>query len=243
MFKKYQGKTYCFSPPVMLATLVIEFSIAIYAIWRYKMNKIGKLIVIMLCALGTFQLSEYLLCGGMGLSNVEWARIGYMAITLLPPLGIHIIIETVGKKKPILLGAAYASCVAFIGFYLFASSSVTLLECMPNYAVFSAYPAIALPFSIYYFVWILAGIYLAVRWRNEMPKYKKPLQAMAIGYLAFVLPTAIVNIVYPSTISGIPSIMCGFAVILAITAIKVLPSCCETRDSIQGLSDNTQTAK
>jgi hypothetical protein len=32
----------------------------------------------------------------------------------------------------------------------------------------------------------------------------------------FILPTTAANIVDPSTIAGIPSIMCGFAVILAI---------------------------
>ena len=45
-----------------------------------------------------------------------------------------------------------------------------------------------------------------------------------IGYVLFMVPTTFVNIVDPSTISGIPSIMCGFAVLLAATlAGKVLP--------------------
>ena len=39
------------------------------------------------------------------------------------------------------------------------------------------------------------------------------------GYVAFILPTTIVNIVNPSTIEGIPSIMCGFAVLMAIVLI------------------------
>ena len=39
------------------------------------------------------------------------------------------------------------------------------------------------------------------------------------GYIAFILPTTIVNIINPSTIEGIPSIMCGFAVLMAIVLI------------------------
>jgi hypothetical protein len=233
MFKKYQNKLYCFSPPVMLATFLIEFGIAFYALWRYKMNKVGRLIVITLFALGIFQLSEYLLCGGLGLTNVEWARVGYIAITLLPALGLHIIVTTADKKMPVLIGAAYTCCAIFCGFYLFHDSSVTLQTCLPNYAVFSAYKAISVPFSIYYFTWIVIGICLSLYWSKKMPKQRKILQSMVIGYLVFLVPTATANILNPSTISGIPSIMCGFAVLLVfIILAEVLPGSCETRKPI-----------
>ena len=42
---------------------------------------------------------------------------------------------------------------------------------------------------------------------------------LAAGYLSFILPTTFVNLVNPETIEGIPSIMCGFAVLLAIILI------------------------
>jgi len=44
------------------------------------------------------------------------------------------------------------------------------------------------------------------------------------GYVVFIAPTTLVNIIDPSTITGIPSIMCGFAVLMAVAlAGKVLP--------------------
>ena len=69
MFKDYKGKTFCFSPPVMLATFIIEFGFAFYSIWRYKMTTISRLVVAMLFALGSFQLAEYMICGGLGRVN------------------------------------------------------------------------------------------------------------------------------------------------------------------------------
>lgn len=231
MLKKYQGKLYCFSPPVMLATFLIEFGTAFYTFWRYKINTVGRLLIAMLLALGTFQLAEYMLCGGLGLSNVEWARIGYMAITLLPPLGIHVILELSNKKKPILLGSAYASCAIFFGFYMFSSSSVVLEACLPNYAIFSAYRAITIPFALYYYSWLIIGTCLALHWSKELPKHREALRSMAVGYLVFILPTTTVNILSPSTVSGIPSIMCGFAILLTfVIATKVLPKSCENRN-------------
>ncbi|HPF31123.1 MAG TPA: hypothetical protein PLO25_02340 [Candidatus Saccharibacteria bacterium] len=225
MFKKYQGKLLCFSPPVMLATFIIEFSLAIYTFWRYKINTITKLSIIMLISLGTFQLAEYMICGGIGLSNTQWAKIGYGAITLLPALGIHMLVAISGKKIPALITTAYTSCASFFLFYIFVTNSVNINQCYPNYAVFSAFKSISIPFGIYYYGWLIIGVALAWLWSNELPKHKKALQSMVIGYLVFLLPTTTINVIDPNTIKGIPSIMCGFAVLYAvILVVKVLPN-------------------
>lgn len=236
MFKKYQGKLYCFSPPVMLATFLIEFSFAFYTLWRYKLNTISRLAFITLIALGSFQLAEYMVCGGLGWSHIEWARVGYGAITLLPALGIHMVVALAGKKMPLLVTAAYASCAVFIGYYVLAEGAISGQTCYANYAVFETHQASVWPFMIYYYGWLVVGTYLASRWGNQLPARKKALQAMAIGYLVFILPTTIFNLVDPSTTKGIPSIMCGFAVLFAFALVlKVLPNSVEARNSIQNL--------
>lgn len=241
MFKKYQGKLFCFSPPVMLATFVIEFTFAFYTLWRYKMTTVSRLAVVTLFSLGTFQLAEYMVCGGMGWTGYEWARIGYGSIALLPALGIHMVVALAGKKMPVLIGAAYASCAAFIGFYLLAQGAITGQTCYANYAVFDTHRASVWPFMLYYYGWMLIGTYLASRWGNELPKRKKALQGMAIGYLVFILPTTAFNILDPSTVKAIPSIMCGFAVLLAfVMVMRVLPNSVEVRNSIDGLRNKLQ---
>jgi hypothetical protein len=234
MFKKYQGKLYCFSPPVMLATFLLEFGLAFYTIWRYKMTTVTRLAVIGLLSLGVFQLAEFMICGGLGWTNVEWARLGYAAITVLPPLGIHLVVAIAGKKMPILIAAAYATGAAFLVFFLMAQNAVTAETCQPNYAVFNTHYASAWPFMIYYYGWMLTGTYLASRFSKELPKRKKALTGMAFGYMIFVLPTTVFNIIDPSTSRGIPSIMCGFAVLFAITLVAwVLPSSSQIRKSSQ----------
>ncbi len=222
MLKKYRGKLFCFSPPVMLATFLIEFGMALYTIWRYKASTTKRLAVVTLFALGTFQLSEYMICGGLGLSHIDWARNGYVAITLLPALGIHLVVTLANKKQPVLVGAAYTTCAAFALFYLVGANSVTNQACYANYAVFSIQHGVGLPFAIYYYGWMLVGSYLAWRWGKEQPKHQKALSAMALGYMAFILPTTLFNIIDPTTISGIPSIMCGFAVLFAATLVLVV---------------------
>lgn len=224
MFKNYTGKFYCFSPPIMLATFLFEFGAAFYILWKYKKEQLTKLVVAMLLALGTFQLAEYMICGGLGLQGAEWARLGYVSITLLPAIGIHIITTLAGKKAPLLVGSAYLSMVAFSAYFAFAPGAISAHECRANYAVFNLDDISVWLYGAYYYGWLLAGTALAWFWSRGHSN-QTALLWMAGGYLLFMLPTATVNIIDPSTIAGVPSIMCGFAVIFAIVLVaKVMPS-------------------
>lgn len=241
MFKKYQGKLYCFSPPVMLATFLIEFGLIFYTLWRYKMTTVSKLTVIILASLGIFQLAEYMVCGGLGWSHVQWARVGYVAITLLPALGIHMLVKLADKKAPMLVGAAYASCAAFVGFYILGTEAISGQACYANYAVFYTHHAVSQWYTAYYYGWLMIGTYLAWQWGMEQPKRRKTLHAMVLGYLVFLVPTTVFNIIDPSTLKGIPSIMCGFAVLLAfVLVIKVLPNSGEVRPSSQNIREKLE---
>jgi hypothetical protein len=135
---------YCFSPPVMVATFVIESILMLYVLIRYKWNALTRLIASVLFLLATFQLAEYQVCSnGGGVSHAS--RIGFIAITLLPAIGIHIISLISSTKK---------TCQILM-----------------------------------YFIF---------------------------GYLVLLIPTGLVNAIDPRTINGIPSIMCGFALVYAL---------------------------
>lgn len=238
MFKKYtDGKFFCFSPPVMLATFIIEFGLAFYTFWQYKINTAVRLAIGILLALGTFQLSEYMICGGLGLKHVDWARFGYIAITLLPALGIHLLATLAEKKKKWLINAAYATCTAFVIYFAANINSISGQTCNANYAVFYTDTFVSMLFGAYYYGWMLTGVILAIIWGKGDVKKRNSLYAMMLGYLSFILPTTFFNIVDPTTIHGIPSIMCGFAVLLAlIISIKVLPNSAEVYKKSESLA-------
>lgn len=218
----------------MLATFLFEFASALYVIWRYKMDVLARLITVTLLALGTFQLAEYMICGGLGIGGQEWARLGYVSITLLPAIGIHMVTVLSGKKAPLLVNAAYASMFAFAAYFALLPGVLNAHECRPNYAVFHLDPVSVRVFAVYYYGWLTTGALLTWHWsRNN--KNAKALLWLTGGYLSFMLPTVTANLIDPNTIAGIPSIMCGFAVLLAIVLVaKVLPmSGTESRPSIQ----------
>lgn len=214
---------FCFSPPVMLVTFIIEFALVGYTLWRYKLNALTRLAVLMLACLGLFQLSEYMLCGGMGWTGFEWARFGYISITLLPPLGLHIVTVLARKRVQWLVIFSYITAAIFIFFFVFVTRTLNGQDCLPNYAVFHVTDALVKFYVLYYYGWLLIGMGLALYWARTA-EHGWQLKGFAVGYMTFVIPTTIANVIKPSTISGIPSIMCGFAVLMAIIlAVWVLP--------------------
>jgi hypothetical protein len=210
----------------MLATFAIEITLAVYVLWRYKLDEISRLVVAILFFLAVFQLAEYMVCGGLGADGLTWSRIGYVAITILPPLGLHLAVKLANKRLPWLLWLAYGSAAAFVAFFALAPNSITGNVCQGNYVIFDVAPGSSWLYGLYYYGWLITSVWLSWQWaKSAGKKAARALSGLVVGYLAFLLPTTTVNLIEPSTLIGIPSIMCGFAVLLAITLVFwVLPA-------------------
>lgn len=215
----------------MLATFAVEVGLAAYTLWRYRSSFTTKLTTALLICLATFQLAEYMVCGSVGSTNLRWSQLGYAAITLLPALGLHLVFAIANKKNLGIIGASYAVAGLFAGYFLFSPTAFSGHECMGNYVIFQVdSPAVTI-YTAYYYGMLLAGI--ACSWyyaRTAKPKIARALQAFVAGYILFMLPTTAVNLINPETAAGIPSIMCGFAVLFALTLTGwVIPNVAEQK--------------
>lgn len=216
----------------MLATFLFEIVAALYILIRYKRTKIALLIIALLVCLAIFQGAEYLLCGGFGLSGSMWSKIGYLAITMLPPLGLHLIHAIAGKKSRTVIPLAYLTASIYLIYFTFYTGVVSGTTCYANYVVFNSSSELLPPilYAIYYYGWMLVAVWLAIKFVRLSRRHnvKSALAALALGYGSFIIPTTTVNLIDPNTIAGIPSIMCGFAVILAAVLVaKVAPESIE----------------
>ncbi|MDB5163442.1 MAG: hypothetical protein JWS12_59 [Candidatus Saccharibacteria bacterium] len=225
MFKQ-TNKLYCFSPPVMLATLVIEIGLAAYTVIRYRMTTLVRLATSMLLLLAVFQFAEYNVCGRSSASALVYSRLGYIAITLLPPLALHAVYAIAKRKTTALVWLAYACGLGFAVVFGFHTSAFAGHICAGNYAIFQLIHPIGGLYFAYYYFWVIVGIGLGLYFSiSSNQRTREALVLQVCGYLSFLLPTGIVNAVNPQTISGIPSVMCGFAVLYAlILALGIIPS-------------------
>ncbi|HEX5797790.1 MAG TPA: hypothetical protein VFX79_00395 [Candidatus Saccharimonadales bacterium] len=214
----------CFSPPVMLTTFAIEIGYLIYVIWRYKMNALARLSAALLFFLAMFQISEYFVCGGNHDANL-WSRIGFVSITLLPPIGIHLIHTLAGKSWNNITGAAYGMAAVWIGVFAFFENAFAGHQCTGNYVIFQVKPGLGGLYFVYYYLWLAVGSWLAYQYAKTVKKKdQKSLYMLAVGYMILLVPTTTVNLLKPETQEGLASIMCGFAVLLAtIVVFGILP--------------------
>jgi hypothetical protein len=222
---KNHNRLYCFSPPIMIATFVIEMSLFVYTLVRYKLTAVTRLVAAALLLLALFQLSEYNVCEGMGLSALVWSRIGFVAITLLPPLGLHLVYVLAGRQKRWLVWLNYAAALAFVGAFAFSRAAFQNHVCAGNYVIFHLADNVGSAYFAYYYGFLIIGIVtsLAFSLRAKL-RVRQALILQAVGYLSFLLPTTLVNTINPTTTAGIPSIMCGFAIIYAIIlALGIAP--------------------
>lgn len=208
----------------MIATFVIEILLAAFILFRYKLTELAGVVLALLTMLGLFQFAEYSVCSA---GSEIWSRIGYAAITTLPALGIHLFYLLSNNKSRKLVIASY-SVMSFALVYFLAFPNVfASYECTGNYVIFELTGSASALYSVYYFGLLFTAIGLSIKWilNNPRSKNKRQLiEALIVGYLVFLVPTATVTTIFPDSASAIPSIMCGFAVLFAlILAIYIAP--------------------
>ncbi len=227
MFRRNHATTFCcFSPPVMLATFIIETSLLIWVLLRHGLRSTRtRLASVMLVSLALFQLAEYNVCGRFNLDALAWSRIGFVAITLLPPLGAHLLYVLVAKKERWAVVTAYVTSAAFIYLFAFSSSAFNSHICAGNYAIFQLRNHLGGWYFVYYYYWLLFSVVQGLRILPTLAKSRKQAVIYLLsGYLFFLIPTTVANMVKPETINGIPSVMCGFAVLYALVLVfGILP--------------------
>jgi hypothetical protein len=226
MLKLFRQPTLlCFSPPVMIATIAIELALAGWVFAKYATSTTKRLIVTLLFCLAAFQLAEFNVCSSAPV-DLFWSRFGYIFITALPPLGIHLILKLRHESRPKLLAPSYASGTAFAAAFAFLPTGLNHGVCTGNYVIFLLAQPLTQLYEIYYFVLVMIGLWLALNSiDSEAPaSRRRSLSWTVIAYLVFCVPTLIINFIIPTTKVAVPSIMCGFAVGFAIIiGLKVAP--------------------
>ncbi len=213
----------------MVLTIIIETALVLKIIWRYKQSMVVQLSIATLLLLALFQLSEYFVCTT---SMVNWQRVGYVSITLLPVVGLHLLFVLAGNNNRRLVFSAYGVAVLLCVYFAAVPTAFKGQVCLGNYVMFKIGRREGLIYGTYYFGILLQTIHLAFSWLKQhtdklsaVHKNRKAIISVIVGYFVFIVPTALSIIIFPDSSRGIPSIMCGFAVIYAvIVAFWLLPN-------------------
>ena len=215
---------YCFSPLVMAITVILELLLMAYLLATRKMNQSLGLILFIIFFLAMFQMAEYGICEQLGLDSTAWARLGFGAITLLPILGLHLVYSITNRHNPLLLSFGYLLSIAWIGYFIFGGI-LHQAVCGGNYVIFDVSEPQEGLYYVFYNSFLFIALVQAIRFMSDSSsQIKNALKWLVIGYLSFIVPSIIVRLLSEQTGPGLPSILCGFAVMLAIIlTVKVAP--------------------
>lgn len=160
--------------------------------------------------------------------SLDWSRLGFVAITFLPPLGLHMITVITGRPRTKFVLGSYGLATLFAIFFAFFPNAVFHDICGGNYIIFHLDKIASWLYFSYYYGLVISNIGLGMyeyKQKKTKPLVRQSLRWHILGMLIFLVPTTIVNTLDPSTMAGIPSIMCGFAVLWAlILGLVIIPA-------------------
>lgn len=141
--------------------------------------------MVLLICLALFQWAEYNVCEGtIFLDSLGWAKLGYVAITMLPPLGIHLIYQLSGDKRRWIPVLGYILAALFVGYFLLEADGVKAGACLGNYVIFENrdefYPIYA---GYYYGLLIIAIVYAYIQSKAAVKNIRRSLCSLMIGYI------------------------------------------------------------
>src|SRR6476469_6839711 len=159
---------YCFTPWVSLTTFFIEFILAGYVIYRYKLNQFSRIMVLVLVLLGMFQLSEYIMCTATT-DVLLWGKIGASSITILPVLCLHLVTMITRKSRWTQVGYIMGSSI--VAAILF-TPVLKSIGCTGNYVEVNFQDWFSIIFNGYYAIFLFIGIQMLVQtwWTNKGDK-------------------------------------------------------------------------
>lgn len=198
---------------ISLFFFLIEVIFLIIMLLKRKSQPFYPLTHLLMFLLLFYQFMEFLMCSGIQPDIT--GRLGVSAFTFLPPFGLILVMKIMGAKSPLIYSPLLLG-IAFSVYYLFDSTAFIFTDCNPIYATYDY--SMQLLYGLYYYGIILLGIMLL---SFHIIKHRKDLSdhwpiILLLGYLGFLIPMGITLIFVPAAMSAISSIMCKYAIVLAI---------------------------
>jgi hypothetical protein len=212
----------CFAPYISLSTCIIEFILALYFLLKNPKDKLNLIISLISFLLGLYQLNEFLICiTGLNL----FTKLARIITVILPALGISYTLIMSRKKVRwywnILI---YAPALFFI--LMFALTSYLSQSAFCS-TVFIQYPDLGLLgkfFGLYYLLYLCTSVVIFYFTSSKITSiYERRLLHLGmLGFFIFTVPTYIFLLFLPSLKIQFPSILCEFALLLAIEFTVVI---------------------
>jgi len=214
----------CFTPAVSLSIAIVEFILATVLLLAFPKTTLRDFSSVLIYILGFYQFAEFMICTSS--NPFLWARLGFAAYTLLPAIGLNTALRFVNRKPNYFLIYSIPAifCIFALCFPIIISTncqpSFVEVHSLFNQANSSLNTLLFSVYTAYYFLFIVASCSLFyLNFRADKNKIKKRIDLIEIlGVLLMTVPTIVFIIIFPYLGARWHSVLCAFAVFVAITS-------------------------
>lgn len=203
---------------ISLFIACIELLLIINLLSFTEKNKFNVTAIIIVALLFSYQFMEFLICM-MGFDGSLFVYLAFIVISYLPPLGV-ILAASLNKVRSKFLYLFFLPPLFFTIYYIIIIDKFILKGCAVLYASYH-YPLGDLYGAFYYLPIIVTIIWLINTIKKTTdPKIKTISSVILFGYIFTAIPVIIAFVLMAynnyGLLSMIESIMCKFALILAL---------------------------
>lgn len=208
---------------ISLLFFSVEAILLVNVLYFSRNSKITREGIAVIALLAVYQLLEYLVCG-LELKDGFMAYLAFAVISFLPPLGL-LFIAGLLRKRLSYYRLFLIPPVFFIIYYLFKINHFEVERCTVLYAAYN-YPLGDI-FGLFYYLPVLISIILLFSaFKSKHPLLKKNSMILLLGYIFVSIPVITAFILKSAgntyLLNIIESIMCKFAVVLAVCYALVI---------------------
>ena len=213
----------CYNPTISITTAIIEWTMAIIIPYKYPKNRVRYFSSFLMFLLGLYQFTEFMLCK----TNQAdlWMRIGFIAYSLLPALGLHTTLHYFKIKFNLfwiyLIPTIYIISAAATTNFVVENKCHDIFVTTRNIFSNISSPFTMARFGIYtayYFSFILIACLISIRAYMKETNHKKQKIFLTFPMATFLMsfPTFILIILFPALNFQFPSVLCHFALLFAL---------------------------
>lgn len=212
----------CFAPYISISTFIIEFLLALYFLLTKPKDRLHQIVALISFFLGIFQLNEFLICTTQA---SIFTRLAMITTAILPALAITFVLITARKRISYYWHfLLYAPAAFFIVMFSLIRPYGASALCQTVFIQFPGTGLIGDFYGTYYLLYIVGSAILFYLFSQQTKRREEKvlLNLGMLGMGIFTIPTFIFLIFLPMFKPQFPSVLCEFALLLAIEMIIFL---------------------
>jgi hypothetical protein len=215
-----------YSPILSIITALFEISVAAWALLGVGRKKIIYTSSALLLLLAAYQILEVVICTAPQ-SSMFFSRLAFIVIAWLPPVAILLIALLFPTKKKAIYwftGLTFTIALLISIWLLIDKSFVTGTVCSIIFARYSNPMPQYIIYAGFYHLGMLGMLFLSAHGVIICKNHEQRLLLgqMLMGSLAFIIPSLITVIAVPPARGALPSVMCHYALFLAVFITRLL---------------------